>query len=278
MRMLVRMEHEDRASPRGTGISVISRWNRLTGSVQNFTDRIPTMGPLSRKDRREWYQAESIADLCELTARWLDRGIDTCPYHHDGPDEETEELVPSLVAMNRSGLLTYQSHPGGGPFPEPDGNNWWQRAFVDGITDQTTADRISDKLLGSGLIVIRHHGASQFMNFRSSVPVSGSDRHHRRDGIDSGQQMSRRQLGRMFDGLAFDELCAAEQVSVIDPKWGRNDHLWDTVNDALTLELEIPEQVARERIEIDHRIERLGRELLKESRAPHAEIELELEP
>ena len=60
-----------------------------------------------------WKSAQSLKDLGELTARWLE-GVDIehpC-YLGGGPDPETSPLVPDLVELNRSAFVTECSQPG----------------------------------------------------------------------------------------------------------------------------------------------------------------------
>lgn len=54
---------------------------------------------MKRAERRAWQAARSLADLGELTARWLDGELKETPGHLGPPDPETTELVPTLAAL-----------------------------------------------------------------------------------------------------------------------------------------------------------------------------------
>ncbi|MDQ3275031.1 MAG: hypothetical protein M3Q39_08390 [Actinomycetota bacterium] len=103
-----------------------------------------TGGAMSRADADAWYRARSLADLGELTARWLEGGIGSRPGYQPrcGPDVETRRLIPTLAALNRGGYLTNSSQPGEAPTVGYDGRLWSQRAAVSGFTDRATLDRI----------------------------------------------------------------------------------------------------------------------------------------
>ena len=58
----------------------------------------------SRADRRLWRQAESLPELADLMARWLEGELSMWPGYDDWPDEETAELIPVLARANRAGL------------------------------------------------------------------------------------------------------------------------------------------------------------------------------
>ncbi|MFJ5120995.1 DUF6919 domain-containing protein [Kitasatospora sp. NPDC088548] len=94
---------------------------------------------MSRSERRTWKSATSLADLGQLTARWLEGKLASQPGYvpNWGPDEETTQtpgLVRVLALCNRSGYVTECSQPG---LSEPDRfQDWWtQREAVSGITD-----------------------------------------------------------------------------------------------------------------------------------------------
>ncbi|ASR39866.1 hypothetical protein BAY61_31770 (plasmid) [Prauserella marina] len=68
---------------------------------------------MSRADAERWYAARSLTDLGQLTAAWLEGELESQPGYvpGNGPDEETNELVPILAAVNRAGYLTMCSQP-----------------------------------------------------------------------------------------------------------------------------------------------------------------------
>lgn len=211
----------------------MSLLNRGLDGLRRGLDRIPAHGPLSRVDRRAWREVESLADAGELVARWLEGDMETVPGYYGRPAQETEELIPALAGLNRAGFVTVGSQPGEGPVSGDGETWWWQRAFVDGVTEVRAADRADAASTGSGLLAIRHDGARRRMDYRPAVPVTATHAHldHGRGVVatETGSRMSRSGLELAFGGYLLDELCRAQQVTVIDPVWGRNSLLWPTL-------------------------------------------------
>lgn len=194
-----------------------------------------------REERNQWARSGTLAELGEVTARWAEGEVKFHPNGYDeGPAPETDELVPALAALNRSGFVTSGSQPGIGPVVGYDGNVWWQRAAVDGYTDKATADRLEAACAEAGLIVIRNGPAKWRTTWKNSVPVTASPVEVGAGPPDSddlphyvhthfGTHLSRRAVKFDFDGYGTRALLTAEQVTIIDPVWGRRDHLWDTI-------------------------------------------------
>lgn len=91
-----------------------------------------------REGRKPWEAAATMADLCELTARWCEGGITYHPNgHSDGPDEETHLMGAELAALNRAGFLTDNSQAGES-YPY---GSW--TAWVRGFAPADLADRIA---------------------------------------------------------------------------------------------------------------------------------------
>ncbi|MGW3154562.1 DUF6919 domain-containing protein [Streptomyces sp. NPDC001089] len=90
---------------------------------------------LSRRLDRRWKTAETLTDLGDLMALWLEGEITSWPGYARGfgPDEETRELIPTLAAANRAGYVTIASQPGIDPGPGFDGLVWQQKAAVEGF-------------------------------------------------------------------------------------------------------------------------------------------------
>jgi hypothetical protein len=198
-----------------------------------------------RAERKPWTEAETLADLGELTARWAEG---TAKYHpggyDEGPAEETLEIAPALVTLNRSGFVTSGSQPGESAEVGYDGDLWWQRAAVDGFTDPDTADRLEDACDAAGLVFINNGPARLRTNWRDAVPAtvkapSDVTEDPPAEGCPDeagyyvttcfGTHLSRRAVRFEFDGFGADALLAAEQITVIDPVFGRKDLLWDTL-------------------------------------------------
>ena len=62
-------------------------------------------------DELSWKTARSLADLGELTARWLEGTEPNHPCCASGADEETSPLIVELAALNRAGFVTDFSQP-----------------------------------------------------------------------------------------------------------------------------------------------------------------------
>lgn len=227
--------------------------DRIARRVKDRYDDIPTGGPLSRHDARLWREVEDLDDIGELTARWLEGDIETHPGYYGRPDLETEELIPTLANLNRSGYITTGSQPGIGPIQGYDDRWWWQRAAVDGFARPETADRIWDGADQTGLVVVEHDRAGWRTSWADSVVVTASGPDNTRDEPCEGRSrvhthfgthLSRRtMLGEVFGGTtrAPRMLYNTPQVTVVDPQWGRNELLWPTLTDSLTRSRDLSE-------------------------------------
>ena len=191
-----------------------------------------------RAERKHWAQAETLRGLGDVTARWLEGEFKYHPGGYDeGPAGETTDLIPALAALNRSGFVTSGSQPGEAPTWGFDGRVWQQRAAVDGFTDTATADRLEAACQDAGLVCIRNGQAGWRTHWKHSVPVTASPVDGLRVSDDDpyyvhthfGTHLSRKQVNFTFDGYGYEALRDAEQVTIIDPEWGRNDRLWSTL-------------------------------------------------
>lgn len=194
----------------------------------------PSAG-LNHAELAAWAKAATLADVGELTTRWAEGDVLYHPNGYDeGPAEETRELISALATLNRSGFITSSSQPGLGPVRGADGMMWSQRAAVDDFTDKATADRLEITCPAAGLIVIRNGPARWRTSYKNSVIVTAAQASGDPITDDSaydaytrfGIHLSRRDVRFEFDGYAADALLAAEQITVIDPEWGRPDLLW----------------------------------------------------
>jgi len=201
------------------------------------------MSRMSRADRREWEQACTLAELGELTARWLEGDIASQPgcMSNLGPDSETTELIPTLAACNRAGYVTVDSQPGEAPGLGYDGRLWSQRAAVSGFADDATAARILAAVEDTGQLVIIAHDTPprrwwcsrpwRLPSMGMAVTASGD-----RVSTELGGRMSLGDLEDCFAELGQDGFAAvhdALQVTVIDPVWGRNNVLWSVLDDVV---------------------------------------------
>lgn len=186
----------------------------------------------TRADRRRWAAAQSLPELGELMALWLEGELSVWPgYAVAGPDEETVELIPTLAAANRGGFLTDQSQPGsdGTGF---DGLRWQQRAAVSGLVgDELLLSRIRKTGETAGLIVLIAHPRLLPQGQGYTCTLRGAESY-----TEFGAYLPTRELRHIWHGVsqqAMSEIADAWQVTVIDPEFGRNDRLWPALDSAL---------------------------------------------
>src|ERR1700685_3799815 len=100
---------------------------------------------MSHADREAWASARTLADLGELTVRWLEGGIISQPGYAPGwgADGETLPLVPVLDMLTRGWFVTTGSQPGDAG-DGSEGTGWQQRAAVEGFADAALMMRLSD--------------------------------------------------------------------------------------------------------------------------------------
>lgn len=176
---------------------------------------------------RRWAEAETVADLGELGALWLEGEIPSQPGYERmcGPDEETTHLVPVLARLNRAGFFTNGSQPG------VLDRLCQQRAAVEGfVADPLVLARIL--CASPKLRCIVHDGASWWRNdYRPGLPVT---RVCWAECTHFGVRLSRRYLRFLYGETgALDALYGAWQVTIVDEVWGRDDALWPTLDRAL---------------------------------------------
>jgi hypothetical protein len=203
-------------------LPAIWRW------VSQFLPRICVTG-MSDEDAELWESAQSLADIGNFTALWLEGQIASQPGYAPGcgPDEETADLIPVLAAANRAGFVTDSSQPGES-CTGYDGAHWDQRAAVQGLASAEVADRL--RSLASPDLLVQVHDAPRWrFRFDTAIPVT------RREGSTCTRFGARLPVRHLRDGWtgygicardAVREVCAAKQVTIVDPVWGRNDILW----------------------------------------------------
>jgi len=187
---------------------------------------------MSPEDAGRWRAARTLADLGELTAQWLEGKIASIPtvVPGYGPDEETADLIPVLAACNRAGYVTTVSQPGEKPDRGYDGRLWTQRAAVGGFAAADTVAALRACTAGTPLIVLASRPASQRgLRPGNRIPVTlAGDQ----ENTWFGGHLDRRDIEEDQAGYgichpdAIEAPCAAWQVTIIDPEWGRNDVLW----------------------------------------------------
>jgi hypothetical protein len=191
------------------------------------------MTRMSRADRRRWAAARTVPDLGRLIADWMEGSITSQPAYEAqfGPAEETVELIPTLAAANRAGYLTDDSQPGHSGLGY-DGAHWEQRAAVIGFVghdDKRLLDVLARTAKAAGLIVVQRAASDRS---RDSIPVTTREGEV---GTDYGHTFSARDLRHMWghccDPDAVRALIEATQVTLVDPKYGPQQRLWDVLAD-----------------------------------------------
>jgi hypothetical protein len=177
-----------------------------------------------RNARRLWTATQTLPDIANLMARWLEGDLATRPGYTGSPDEETAPYIPTLTAANRAGFLTDQSQPGydGIGF---DRLRWQQRAAVSGLTvDENLLTRIRRAGEAAGLLVLISHPRLLPQGRGATCTLRGG-----RPYTCFGEYMPPRMLRHLWSGIghqALGQVADAWQVCLIDPDIGRNDRLW----------------------------------------------------
>lgn len=186
-------------------------------------------------DRAQWRKARTLPELGEMYARWLLRDVGSQPnwIEGDGPSLETEPLIPTLVALNRAGFVTFDSQPGA------EGRHGGsQRAAVQGYADTVTLGRLADELADTRFQV----HATTFIGVRDFDPFAGFAAFGVPVSLSRGEpvtwfgtQLSRSALRSIYEGnitaAMIDTICAAWSVTVFDPIFDSND-LWPALDRA----------------------------------------------
>lgn len=101
-------------------------------------------------DRRQWHNADSLAAIGKLTARWLEGTLAHQPEDFaTEPAPETRPLVPVLAPLNRAGYVTANSQPG---VALRAGSG--QRAFVTGSCDELPLRRLERAVRDTDLVLL----------------------------------------------------------------------------------------------------------------------------
>ncbi len=175
-------------------------------------------------DERLWLQAESMADLCELVARWLEGDVDCHPCYPTPADDETTSLVPALAAINRAGFMTENSQPAAGAD---------MRAWVGGLCTEDVVEHLDRLALVSELIILMYPPDSPLGGVQIPVTSDNGEAFTWVGGAIDAANITW-SYGEKCGPGAVAELLTAWSVEVLDPKWGRDDLLWPAVIDALT--------------------------------------------
>jgi hypothetical protein len=168
-----------------------------------------------------WSEAKSLADLGEMTARWLLGLVPTHPCQEGPPDLETNKIRRSLIRLNRSGWVTDFSQPA-----EPHHDGCAQRACVSGFCEEGLAKTIATLMLRTELIALPFppSGGGGYQ-----IPITIDDYHPFTWHGSFDPQYAFDSFTEILPHEALHALRGAWYIIVIDPVWGRQRYLWQQV-------------------------------------------------
>ncbi|MEL6712311.1 MAG: hypothetical protein AAFP86_00975 [Planctomycetota bacterium] len=178
-------------------------------------------GDLSERAGLAWSEARSFADLLALGRRFLTGEIETFPgWRAAELDDESDALLPPLLALNAAGLLSVASQPGAPFAPGHDGRSWGGRAFIGGFAEPAEARAIAADARAGGLLALE-------------APPGGSDGFEVPAGLRDGMPYlvlgadAREAEIEIFEEeaspAAAEALRAAAFLWLVDPAWGRRE-------------------------------------------------------
>ncbi|MFJ3183870.1 DUF6919 domain-containing protein [Streptomyces sp. NPDC086796] len=181
-----------------------------------FLDRL-----LSRRLDRRWKTAETLADLGDLMALWLEGEISSCPGYAPGygPDDETRELIPTLAAACRAGYVTIGSQPGEDPERGFDGLMWQQKAAVEGfVRNHDLLRALVDAAEEAGL---EYEVADTLDTGERGIVVTlrGGEPHTGFGGYIDGANL-RHTIWPGIGSGALDDVFRAVRVTLVAPEYG----------------------------------------------------------
>ena len=174
-----------------------------------------------------WAQANSLEDLGEATARWLEERISYHPCYGGDADPETASVVQHLALYNRGGLVTTFSQPAETPSPQ----GFSQRACVEGYSREELAKKIATLALYTDLLVFIYppnwQGGYQ-------IPITLDEFHPFTwcGGTWGFEELEC--FEKYCSPTAVEQLKSSWKTVVIDLQWGRIDHLWNHLSDIFT--------------------------------------------
>lgn len=189
------------------------------------------MSTVKRRNRKLWASARNLDDLGECMALWVEGSIASCPGYHGRTDLPTPELTALCTDLCRAGVVTVQSHPG---MEWHDNVAWYGRSriCIEAFTDDAGLARLREACDGTDLMVVAHRTPARRWFGRTEGPDIPLVQWDYRTVLTLCHPIDRSYVGTMWDGIsgeAFDAVLDAWQVAVIDPEWGRNEHLFDTL-------------------------------------------------
>lgn len=187
---------------------------------------------------RLWREASTYAEMCELTALWLDGRLPRSITYDGVPDPETADIPAGLLAgLCRAGYLTDLSQPAHGWEPGFDNAGYRQRAYVEFLVPAEQVGTLVWAAVTNGLWVnARKPTRLRLWSHTNTVPVTETGEYtpYGAEAVTlAGVQVPTRYwrwIGLSHRNGAMARILASSyQVSIVDLTWGRNDLLWDTL-------------------------------------------------
>lgn len=199
---------------------------RLLAPLTRWAGRLGDPDEMTDADREQWAGARTLADLGELTARYLEGDLAGHPAYWGRPDEETTPLIATLAAANRAGFVTECSQPGQALALGVRGGWWQQRAAVSGWVDPATASLLEGLVRGTDQLLMVAGPVGWRRDYRDAVVCTEVNGYPitRFGGRPSLREI--RAIWGVCSREARGQLCGDDFVSIIDLAWGRNDVLW----------------------------------------------------
>lgn len=177
----------------------------------------------SSSSRSAWAGAQTFDELCELGARFIEGSLSAFPgWGGTSTDEETDRQGELLARVNRSGFLTVASQVGTPDQAGADGRLERRRAFVAGFARGPLAAHLA--LLEEVGLVVSRHLAWQEGGDSMAVAERGNEAF-----LLAGHGAGPEELEIFADwipGPALEELAHSRFLWIVDPEWGRENHLW----------------------------------------------------
>lgn len=177
------------------------------------------------EELQRWRGAQTLENLGELTALWLE-GNGLSPWNGwQPPDPETRAIATCLARANHRGFITEFSQPA------VLDKGWAQRAAVCGYCTRSIAERIASLSARADFIVIVML-AKEPTNFEVAITRTMGRTHTILPG--TSPPADDEWLCSWLSPDLIVELSDSYFVSAVDPVWGRQDALWEALDRALT--------------------------------------------
>lgn len=182
---------------------------------------------IKRRERKLWASAETLEDLGDLMAMWLEGDLRSRPGYYGKTDLDTAELTELCAALCRAGVVTVQSGPGMQWHDDLAGFGR-SRICVEAFTDEGGLTGLRTACDGTDLMVVAHRTPARRLLGRTDGPDIPLVQWDYRTVGTLCHPIDRSYVGTMWDGIsreAFAVVVDGWQVAVIDPQWGRSELL-----------------------------------------------------